>query len=149
MSRCVEPLSARELEVLRLAAAGYKQHDLGRRLGIAQNTVKNHMTAICAKLGACSTLTAVVAAAASGQLDLGRLEVAPAAPAWRRQWAWARYERWYWRARQGAPAWALREADGVSASTVFHGIRHYAEAHGLPYPYKPHGPKRRAWEEPA
>jgi DNA-binding NarL/FixJ family response regulator len=47
-----DPLSARELEVLRFLAAGCSNKEIGSRLGISEGTVKNHMTHVLAKLGA-------------------------------------------------------------------------------------------------
>jgi len=47
-----DPLSARELEVLRFLAAGCSNKEIGSRLGISEGTVKNHMTQVLAKLGA-------------------------------------------------------------------------------------------------
>jgi ATP/maltotriose-dependent transcriptional regulator MalT len=47
----VEPLSARELEVLRLLATGASNREIAERLFIAEGTVKNHLTAILGKLG--------------------------------------------------------------------------------------------------
>jgi len=43
-------LSERELEVLRLAAQGESNADIGKRLFISEGTVKNHMTHILRKL---------------------------------------------------------------------------------------------------
>jgi DNA-binding NarL/FixJ family response regulator len=45
-----EPLSARELEVLRALAAGGANREIARQLGLAEGTVKNHVTTILAKL---------------------------------------------------------------------------------------------------
>lgn len=45
-----EPLSARELEVLRALAAGCANREIARQLGLAEGTVKNHVTTILAKL---------------------------------------------------------------------------------------------------
>jgi DNA-binding NarL/FixJ family response regulator len=47
-----DPLSARELEVLRFLADGCSNKEIGARLGISEGTVKNHMTHVLAKLGA-------------------------------------------------------------------------------------------------
>jgi DNA-binding NarL/FixJ family response regulator len=47
-----EPLSSRELAVLRLLADGCSNKEIGARLNITEGTVKNHMTNVLAKLGA-------------------------------------------------------------------------------------------------
>ena len=47
----VEPLSARELEVLRLIAQGLSNNDIGERLFLALDTVKGHNRKIFEKLG--------------------------------------------------------------------------------------------------
>jgi DNA-binding NarL/FixJ family response regulator len=47
----VEPLSARELQVLRLIADGAANREIAARLFITPGTVKNHVTAILGKLG--------------------------------------------------------------------------------------------------
>lgn len=47
-----EPLSEREVEVLRLIARGVANRAIAERLGLAEGTVKNHVTAILQKLGA-------------------------------------------------------------------------------------------------
>ena len=46
-----EPLSDRELQVLRLAAAGATNVEIAARLFITPGTVKNHLTSIMSKLG--------------------------------------------------------------------------------------------------
>jgi LuxR family maltose regulon positive regulatory protein len=46
----VEPLSARELEVLALVAEGLSNREVGRRLHIAESTVKSHLNTIYGKL---------------------------------------------------------------------------------------------------
>jgi DNA-binding NarL/FixJ family response regulator len=45
-----EELSARETEVLQLLASGLTNKEIGNRLAIAENTVKNHLKSILAKL---------------------------------------------------------------------------------------------------
>jgi len=47
-----DPLSDRELDVLRLLAAGRSNKEIGSDLGITEGTVKNHMTNVLAKLDA-------------------------------------------------------------------------------------------------
>ncbi|MGD8604635.1 MAG: response regulator transcription factor [Anaerolineales bacterium] len=47
----VEPLSERELEVLRLLAHGSTNRKIAETLVIAEGTVKNHVTSILGKLG--------------------------------------------------------------------------------------------------
>jgi DNA-binding NarL/FixJ family response regulator len=46
----VAPLSERELEVLRLVAAGKANHEIGEELFIGQSTVRNHISSILMKL---------------------------------------------------------------------------------------------------
>lgn len=47
----VEPLSQRELDVLRGLANGGSNKEIAARLGISEGTVKNHMTNVLGKLG--------------------------------------------------------------------------------------------------
>jgi DNA-binding NarL/FixJ family response regulator len=47
-----EPLSARELDVLRFLASGCSNKEIGVRLHLSEGTVKNHMTNVLTKLGA-------------------------------------------------------------------------------------------------
>ncbi len=47
-----DPLSARELDVLRFLATGCSNKEIGSRLNISEGTVKNHMTNVLTKLGA-------------------------------------------------------------------------------------------------
>ena len=55
-------LSPREVEVLRLIAAGRDNPDIARELMISQSTVKRHVEAILAKLGVENRVQAAVAA---------------------------------------------------------------------------------------
>jgi LuxR family transcriptional regulator, maltose regulon positive regulatory protein len=48
----VEALSGRELEVLRLLAAGKRNQQIAEELVVALNTVKKHVTHVLEKLGA-------------------------------------------------------------------------------------------------
>ena len=45
-----EPLSEREVEVLRLLSSGASNKEIASQLYIAEGTVKNHITSILAKL---------------------------------------------------------------------------------------------------
>ena len=58
----IEPLSERELEVLRLIAVGYSNQEIADRLIIAQGTVKRHINNIYGKLQVGSRTQAVAAA---------------------------------------------------------------------------------------
>ena len=59
-------LSARELEVLRLTALAMSNAQIGKRLLIAEGTVKRHLTNVYAKLGAVSRVDAIRKATAAG-----------------------------------------------------------------------------------
>jgi two-component system, NarL family, response regulator YdfI len=54
-----QPLTAREIEVLRMIAEGLPNKTVGWRLGISEHTVKFHVTSIFSKLGASSRTEAV------------------------------------------------------------------------------------------
>jgi DNA-binding NarL/FixJ family response regulator len=58
----VEPLTDREQEVLRLMAGGYNNREIGDALDIAERTVKNHVSAVLAKLGVRDRTRAVLKA---------------------------------------------------------------------------------------
>lgn len=58
----VEPLSERELEVLRLMAAGLSNREIASRLVVSLGTVKTHVHHICGKLGVANRTQAVVQA---------------------------------------------------------------------------------------
>lgn len=47
----VEPLTRRELDILRLLAEGFNNHEIADQVVIAEGTVKNHVTNIIGKLG--------------------------------------------------------------------------------------------------
>ena len=56
----VEPLSERELEVLRLIAAGLSNSEIALRLSIAEGTVKRHINHIYGKLDVRTRTQAVI-----------------------------------------------------------------------------------------
>jgi len=66
----VEPLSPRELEVLRRMAEGLANKQIARELEISEHTVKFHVNAVLGKLGAQSRTEAVVRATRAGLILL-------------------------------------------------------------------------------
>ena len=62
----MERLTAREREVLKLAAVGYSNKDIAKELNITQDTVKKHMQSILGKLHASSRIHAVIQATRAG-----------------------------------------------------------------------------------
>jgi len=61
-----DPLTKRELEILRLMAGGYSNREIADALGTAEGTVKNHASSILSKLGVRDRTRAVLKA-----LELG------------------------------------------------------------------------------
>jgi two-component system NarL family response regulator len=66
-----EPLTERELEVLRLIAAGASNRDIADRLFISENTVKNHVRRILEKTGTRSRTGAVAHGVRQGLVSMG------------------------------------------------------------------------------
>lgn len=64
-----ETLSQREIDVLRLAGGGNSNREIGRVLGIAEDTVKAHMKNVLSKLDARDRTHAVTIALRRGILD--------------------------------------------------------------------------------
>lgn len=64
-----DPLTDRELETLRLLAAGYSNREIASALHLATGTVKNHVSNVLLKLGVRDRTRAVLRA-----LDLGLLD---------------------------------------------------------------------------
>lgn len=62
----IEPLTAREREVLHLLASGQTNKEIGQRLGVTDHTIKFHVNGILGKLGAATRTEAVVEAARRG-----------------------------------------------------------------------------------
>src|SRR5437868_5421985 len=65
-----EPLTAREVQVLELLAEGLPNKAIAARLGISDQTVKFHVSAISGKLGAANRTDAVRRAARRGLITL-------------------------------------------------------------------------------
>ena len=66
----VNPLTPRELDVLRHVAAGMRNRQIGELLDIGEQTVKNHLSSVMHKLGVSNRLRAVTAAVRAGWLAL-------------------------------------------------------------------------------
>jgi DNA-binding NarL/FixJ family response regulator len=64
----VDPLSEREVAVLKLLATGCSNKEIGVRLSIAEGTVKNHMTNVLGKLGVLDRTQAALKARELGYL---------------------------------------------------------------------------------
>jgi DNA-binding NarL/FixJ family response regulator len=62
-------LTARELEILRLTAAGWVKKRIAKQLGLSHNTVRNHAQSTLTKLHAHSQLEAVANAVREGVLS--------------------------------------------------------------------------------
>ncbi|MCL5265646.1 MAG: LuxR C-terminal-related transcriptional regulator [Chloroflexi bacterium] len=66
--RCGQ-LSPRELQILQLVAGGLSNEAIGKKLGIALNTVKRHLQSIFARLDATTRSEAVIKALHNGWLN--------------------------------------------------------------------------------
>jgi DNA-binding NarL/FixJ family response regulator/signal transduction histidine kinase len=63
-----DPLTEREIEVLRLLTGGYSNREIARALKVAEGTVKNHVSSILSKLGVRDRTRAVLQAVRAGYL---------------------------------------------------------------------------------
>jgi len=63
-----EPLSGREVEILRLVARGYNNREIADALSIAEGTVKNYISSILSKMGVRDRTRAVLKALEGGFL---------------------------------------------------------------------------------
>ncbi len=66
-----EPLSPRELEVLRHVAQGASNKEVAAQLGLSESTIKNHVNTILHKLCVTDRTEAVTLASRRGLIDLG------------------------------------------------------------------------------
>jgi len=65
----VEPLTHREVEVLRALGEGLSSPEVSEELGITRNTLRTHLHNIMGKLGARSKLEAVLTAIRMGIVE--------------------------------------------------------------------------------
>jgi DNA-binding CsgD family transcriptional regulator len=68
-ARTLDPLTVREVEILRLAASGRAPDELARELCVSRNTVKTHLAHAYDKLGAHNRADAIACALREGWLD--------------------------------------------------------------------------------
>ena len=64
-----DPLTEREIEVLRMVAGGYSNREIGEGLHLAEGTVKNHLSSILSKLGVRDRTQAVLKAVELGDIS--------------------------------------------------------------------------------
>jgi DNA-binding NarL/FixJ family response regulator len=64
-----DPLTEREIEVLRMVAGGYSNREIGEGLHLAEGTVKNHLSSILSKLGVRDRTQAVLKAVELGYIS--------------------------------------------------------------------------------
>jgi DNA-binding NarL/FixJ family response regulator len=67
-----EELTTREAEVVGLMAAGYSNREIAQALGVAEGTVKNHVSNVLAKFGVRDRTRAVLKALETGRLGASR-----------------------------------------------------------------------------
>jgi two-component system NarL family response regulator len=65
-----EPLTGRELDILRRVAAGMSNRETGESLGLTENTVKGYLKSIAAKLDAPDRTAAAMIAVQRGLIEL-------------------------------------------------------------------------------
>jgi DNA-binding NarL/FixJ family response regulator len=63
-----DPLTERETEILRLMAGGYSNKEIANSLGVAEGTVKNHVSNILSKMGVRDRTRAVLKAFELGHI---------------------------------------------------------------------------------
>jgi DNA-binding NarL/FixJ family response regulator len=68
------PLTPRELDVLRHVASGMRNRDVGKLMDVSEQTVKNHVSTILHKLGVPNRVRAVTFAVRQGWLVLEEIE---------------------------------------------------------------------------
>lgn len=63
-----DPLTDRETEILRLMAGGYSNKEIANSLGVAEGTIKNHVSNILSKMGVRDRTRAVLKAFEMGRI---------------------------------------------------------------------------------
>jgi len=63
-----DPLTKREVEILRLMAGGYSNREIAEALGTAEGTIKNHASSILSKLGVRDRTRAILKALERGYI---------------------------------------------------------------------------------
>jgi DNA-binding NarL/FixJ family response regulator len=72
-----QPLTAREIEVLRLLAGGCTNHEIAARLFVSDGTVKNHVSRILSRLGLRDRTQAAIYARDHGLLPMDTEQLGP------------------------------------------------------------------------
>lgn len=70
LDHLVEPLSDREIEIVRLMAGGMTNAEIGAELYLSEGTIRNYISTILSKLGAQDRTQAVVMAIRYGLVDV-------------------------------------------------------------------------------
>ncbi len=65
-----DPLSPREIEILRVVATGASNKEIAEQLYISEGTVKNHLSSILGKLGVRDRMQAILKAKELGIIDI-------------------------------------------------------------------------------
>lgn len=65
-----DPLSPREIEILKLVATGASNREIARELFITEGTVKNHLSSILSKLGVRDRMQAILKAREFGIINI-------------------------------------------------------------------------------
>jgi DNA-binding NarL/FixJ family response regulator len=66
----IDPLSPREVEILRIVASGASNKEIAEKLFISEGTVKNHLSSILSKLGVRDRMQAILKAKELGIINI-------------------------------------------------------------------------------
>lgn len=69
-SDLIDPLSPREIEILRIVASGASNKEIANMLFISEGTVKNHLSSILSKLGVRDRMQAILKAKELGLINI-------------------------------------------------------------------------------